>query len=128
MRHLSRPARVARHMARLACLPALVVAGAALASAPGEVKTGPQTAGVSGAIHHEAPRVRPMTALTYEVFEATVEHADLAECPAALAHEGRFCRLVLQNDALHVFAFAEDGDQPLQALVEYPMEAIRFPD
>lgn len=112
----------------LAAVLATSLGGAALASSPGEVKTGPQTAGVSGAIHHGAPQVRPMAVLTYEVFEATVEHADLAECPAALAKEGRFCRLVLQNDALHVFAFAEDGDQPLQALVEYPVDAIRFAD
>lgn len=109
-------------------LATFLTASVAAASTPGEVKTGPQSAGVSGAIHHDAPRVRPMAIMTYETFEATVEHADLAECPAALAQEGRFCRLVLQNDALHVFAFAEDGDQPMQAVVEYTMDAIRFPD
>lgn len=110
-------------------LAACLAAGAAPASVPGEVETGPQTAGVSGAIHHETPRVRPMAVLTYEVFEATVDHADLPECPVVLAKEGRFCRLVLRNDALHVFAFSEDGDQPLQALIEYPLgTTIRFPD
>ena len=58
-----------------------------------------------------------MAVLTYQVFEDTIDHADLAECPPRLAHEGRFCRVELHNGALHIFAFKEDGDQPLQAVM-----------
>ena len=32
------------------------------------------------------------------------------------------------GDALHVFAFSEDLDQPLQAVMEYPLDVIRFPE
>ncbi|QJD15816.1 hypothetical protein [Paracoccus sanguinis] len=103
-------------------------AAPALASQPGEMETGPQTAGVAAPINLVPARPVPMAVMTYEVFEATVDHADLAECPKALAREGRFCRVVLHGDALHVFAFSEDLDQPLQAVMEYPLDVIRFPE
>lgn len=109
---------------------ALILAHAlpGLASQPGEYKAEPETAGVSSPIHHTRPRPVPMAVMNYETFEATVDHADLPECPKALAQEGRFCRLVLHGEALHVFAFSEDFDQPLQAVMEYPLDEIRFPD
>ena len=104
------------------------LAGTAIASQPGEYKAGPQTEHVAAPINLVADRPVPMAVLTYEMFEKTVDHADLPECPGALAREGRFCRVVLHADALHVFAFSEDLDQPLQAVMEYPLDAIRFPD
>ena len=104
------------------------LAGTALASQPGEMKTGPQTEGVAAPINLVPARPVPMAVMTYEMFEKTVDHGDLPECPKALAREGRFCRIVLHADAIHVFAFSEDLDQPLQAVMEYPLDAIRFPE
>ena len=106
---------------------ALAFGGVAAASAPGEYDPGPQTAGVAAPINLVQPRETPAGAMTYEIFEATVEHGDLPECPKALAKDGRFCRVVLQNDKLHVFAFAEDGDQPMLAVMEYPLDVVTFP-
>lgn len=111
----------------LALLAALASGGMAIASVPGEHDAGPTTAGVAAPINLAAPRETPAGAMTYEIFEATVEHGDMPECPKAMAQEGRFCRVVLQNDMLHVFAFAEDGDQPMVAVMEYPLDAITFP-
>lgn len=70
----------------------------------------------------------PNGVMTYGIFEPTVEHGDMEDCPAALAQEGRMCRLVLQNDALWVFAFAADGDMEMQAVAEYPLGAFSFPE
>ena len=106
----------------------LAAAGAAAASQPGEYKTGPQTEGVAAPINLAPARPVPMAVMTYQVFEETVDHADLAECPKALAREGRFCRAVLHGESLHVFAFSEDLDQPLQAVMDYPLDSLRFPD
>lgn len=118
---------------RLAAL-SLILALPAVASQPGEKEApAPQ---VDAPIHHadpahlpatadpDAPRPVPMAVMNYETFEATVDHADLPECPAALAEPGRFCRLVLHGEALHVFAFSEDNDQPLQAVMAYPVERL----
>lgn len=58
-------------------------------------------------------------AMTYELFESTVEHADLAECPAGLGDENSFCRLTLASDMLHVFVFSLDGNQPLLAVASF---------
>lgn len=51
--------------------------------------------------------------LTYELFETAIGHVNLSECPGDLAGEGRFCRMTMHNDAFHVFAFTEEGEQPL---------------
>lgn len=111
----------------LALAAVLLSGAAAVASVPGEDHGGAAPAGGAASTTPAAVRETPAGAMTYEIFEATVEHGDMPECPAALAQEGRFCRLVLQNDMLHVFAFAEDGDQPMQAVMEYPLDAITFP-
>ena len=87
-----------------------------------------QTEGVAAPINLAPRRPVPMAVMNYETFEATVDHADLPECPKALAAEGRFCRATIHDDALHVFAFSEDLDQPLQAVMDFPMDEIRFPD
>jgi hypothetical protein len=59
--------------------------------------------------------------LPYAVFEAAVEHADLATCPADFDAEKMFCRLTIAADAAHVFVFAYDGDQLLQAVKTYDL-------
>lgn len=51
--------------------------------------------------------------LTYDMFETAVHHVNLAECPGELEGEARFCRMTMHNDAFHVFAFSEEGEQPL---------------
>jgi len=63
-------------------------------------------------------------ALTYEIFEQTVDHVDLAVCPVPLAGPGRFCRLTTHADALNVFVFSEDGDQPLIAVEAWPADLL----
>ncbi|WP_212524698.1 hypothetical protein [Actibacterium sp. MT2.3-13A] len=62
--------------------------------------------------------------LGYATFEEAVAHFDLDECPAALAGPERFCRVTLNHGDIHVFAFAEAGDQPLVALRSYPGSAL----
>ncbi len=108
----------------LMALPATVLPAAA--SQPGEYKTGPQTEHVAAPINLAPARPVSMAVMSYATFEATVNHADLAECPPAMAQPGRFCRLVLHGEALHVFAFSEDGDQPMQAVMELPVDSLQF--
>jgi hypothetical protein len=50
---------------------------------------------------------------TYAEFEASVPHFDLADCPPSLAHPGQFCRVTFNEDAVHVFVFSEDTNQPM---------------
>jgi hypothetical protein len=66
----------------------------------------------------------PPLPLTYEAFEASVPHINLADCPAALAAEGRFCRLTLAQDQLSIFAFSEEGDQPMVAVKSWPADGL----
>lgn len=60
--------------------------------------------------------------MTYEVFEHSIEHADLAACPAEFDDETQFCRITLADDRLHVFVFGYDGDQTLQAVRSYDLD------
>ncbi|PTX53207.1 hypothetical protein IQ03_00117 [Gemmobacter caeni] len=62
--------------------------------------------------------------MTYEAFEQAVPHIDLPACPVDLDGPGRFCRLTTHNDALNVFVFSEDGDQPLVALKSWPADLL----
>lgn len=55
-------------------------------------------------------------ALTYDTFEQAVAHVDLEVCPEPLAAPGRFCRATLVNGMINVFAFSDEGDQPLVAV------------
>jgi len=54
--------------------------------------------------------------LTYEMFETAIHHVNLLDCPGELSGEGRFCRMTIHNDAFHVFAFSEEGEQPMVGL------------
>lgn len=60
--------------------------------------------------------------MTYEVFEHSIEHADLATCPAEFDDETQFCRMTLADDRLHVFVFGIDGDQTLLAVKSYDLD------
>ena len=51
--------------------------------------------------------------LTYSEFEESVPHFDLADCPASMATPDAFCRVSFNGDAVHVFVFSEEGDQPM---------------
>lgn len=55
----------------------------------------------------------------YADFEASVPHIDLPECPEGLAAEPAFCRVTLNNHAVHVHVFAEAGEQPFLGVHSY---------
>lgn len=51
--------------------------------------------------------------LPYAAFEAAVPHVDLERCPASVPQHNALCRVVINQGQLHLFVFAEDGDQCL---------------
>lgn len=120
-------------MPRLASFAAALAIAAALpafASTPGEDEGAaprPETgtgAGAALATGMTAKGADVPLPMTYEVFEATVPHVDLPECPAVMAQEGHFCRLGLASEQLTVFVFAEDGDQPLTGVRSWPADVV----
>lgn len=60
--------------------------------------------------------------LSYALFERSVDHADLENCPEQFDPEAVFCRLTLAAEEAHVFVFAYDGDQPLLAVRHYELD------
>lgn len=62
--------------------------------------------------------------LTYEIFEVSIPHSDLEDCPPSMNLKGAFCRLVMHADQFHVYAFAEDGDQPLVAFKTFEEDEV----
>lgn len=56
---------------------------------------------------------------TYAAFEASVPHIDLDECPAGLAAGDVFCRITMNNDALHIYIFEAGGDQHFVSVHTY---------
>lgn len=84
------------------------LATSAMASGPGESHSG------GTAYFGDA-------AFTYDVFEASVQHADLEGCPAEFDPDAVFCRLTLTTDQAHVFVFSHNGDQPLLAVKHYEL-------
>ena len=125
-------------MSRLSHLIATALIGCALpvlASSPGEdsgpaprpeAGTGAGAALATGMTVTDASAALASKSLpiTYEVFEVTVPHADLAQCPTALAQDGHFCRLGLASDHLTVFVFSEAGEQPLLAVRSWAADVI----
>jgi len=61
-------------------------------------------------------------AMSYETYEFSTGHIDLAQCPTDLAGENRFCRASVAGDQLHVAVFAQDGDQCLVTVKSYDEE------
>ncbi|MCC5971703.1 MAG: hypothetical protein JJU15_17320 [Pararhodobacter sp.] len=53
---------------------------------------------------------------SYADFEASVPHIDLETCPEGLAEGDVFCRVSMNNDALHVYVFESGGMQEFVAL------------
>lgn len=70
---------------------------------------------------HEGIVFLPGGGFTYEVFEASIDHADLEDCPVDFDSDANFCRLTLANEQAHVFVFSYDGDQPLLAVKSYDL-------
>jgi len=64
----------------------------------------------------------PNGVLSYEVFEATIGHVDLIDCPVAFDGDANFCRMTLANEQAHVFVFSHDGNQPLLAVKSYDLD------
>jgi len=62
--------------------------------------------------------------MSYALFEATVPHVDLTECPAALARDGAFCRLALGAEEAHVFVF-DDTSSCLLATKSFDEDAFQ---
>lgn len=58
--------------------------------------------------------------LTYTQFEAAIPHIDLETCPEQLAGDDTFCRVTINHDEIHVFAFSLDGDSPMTGFASYP--------
>ena len=87
----------------------LFAVGAASASGPGENHQGGTGYLANGT-------------LTYEIFETSVEHVDLAGCPADFDTDVVFCRMTLAADLAHVFVFAYADNQPLLAVKSYELD------
>lgn len=65
------------------------------------------------AVAHDA------AAYPYAAFEASVPHIDLENCPEGLAEGDVFCRVTMNNDALHIYVFEADGDQNFVSVHSY---------
>ncbi len=77
------------------------------------MKTLPILAAAAASVAFEPAVADTAKPLSYEQFETSVAHLDLDDCPGHLAKEDTFCRLAIGGDALHVFVFSNDGEQPL---------------
>jgi len=61
---------------------------------------------------------------SYADFEASVPHIDLDTCPEGLAEGDVFCRISLNNDALHVYVFESGGMQEFVSMHTYYEDAF----
>ena len=93
-----------------------LLAAAIAAAAPGTA-----IASGAGESHHEGTAYLGNGQFTYEVFETTVEHADLEGCPKEFDTDAVFCRVTIASDLAHIFAFSYNGDQPLLAVKSYEL-------
>jgi len=66
------------------------------------------------------------TGFTYEQFEVSVPHLDLESCPPDMPQENVFCRAAILHDALHVYAFRDDGSAEYVAMKTYHEGAYRI--
>lgn len=117
---------------RLAALSALALGLVAASFAP--IPALAQAAPAAEAPAAEAPAAEapaaaapaPLTplVLSYAAFEASIPHADLADCPEALAGADRFCRMTLNAETITVWVFGLEGDQPLIAAQTYDIEEL----
>lgn len=70
---------------------------------------------------HDGTVYLPNAAMTYEVFEATIAHADLERCPLEFDSNVVFCRIAMANEQAHVFVFGHAGESPLMAVKSYEL-------
>ncbi len=97
--------------------------GLALALAMPSLALGQEAAAPATPAPAAAPTTAPLV-LSYAAFEASVPHADMVDCPAALAAPDRFCRMTLAAETVSVWVFALEGEQPLLALQPYDIEEL----
>ena len=64
--------------------------------------------------------------MTYAQFEAAVPHVDVEACPKNSLGGKPFCRASAGGDQVHVFFFAEDGDQCLLKLQSFDEDAFEL--
>lgn len=77
---------------------------------------------IAGAVAAKADPIELGTGrMTYEVFEQTVEHADLASCPEEFDRDAQFCRMTLADGMAHVFVFDMAGEQAMAAIKSYDL-------
>jgi len=95
------------HIRSLTAAALFLVGTGAFASGPGENHGG--EAYLDGGV------------FTYEVFEQSVDHVDLENCPTEFDPDVVFCRMTLASEMANIFVFAFDGDQPLLAVKSYEL-------
>ncbi|MEM9635855.1 MAG: hypothetical protein AAGA50_31345 [Pseudomonadota bacterium] len=62
--------------------------------------------------------------MTYSEFERRVAFNSMAECPKSIARPNVFCRIMVGELRLHVFAFSAIGKKPLVAFASYDLETL----
>ncbi|WP_425090296.1 hypothetical protein [Tropicimonas sp. S265A] len=93
---------------------ALVLPCSALASGAGDVE-------------HGGTNYLANAVFTYELFEATVDHVDLVNCPVEFDPDAVFCRMTLASEMANVFVFSFDDAQPPLAVKSYDLEGDFMP-
>lgn len=96
-------------MSRLATLSLIASLAAALGADPASASSvsGAQRSGVS---------YLEKGVLSYEVFEMSVAHLDLSECPPEFDPDAVFCRYAETDHSGSIFVFSYDGEMPLLAV------------
>jgi len=59
---------------------------------------------------------------TYDVFEASVAHTDLAQCPQEFDPDVVFCRFATTETSANIFVFSYEDDMPLLAIKHVALE------
>lgn len=87
------------------------------------------TISVASGTNSEGTDILENGSMTYEVFEASVPHSDLENCPAEYNSDQNFCRLTMAHGQLNVFVFSHEGEQILQAIKHYELgtDGVSFP-
>lgn len=79
-----------------------------------------------------APATLAAEPYSYADFEASVPHIDLQTCPDGLAEglSDAFCRVTMNNDALHIYVFEAGGIQEFVAVHSFYEDefTLRFGD
>ncbi|TCP41006.1 hypothetical protein [Rhodovulum marinum] len=63
-------------------------------------------------------------AFTYDVFEASVAHTDLSECPQEFDPDVVFCRFATTETSGSIFIFSYEDDMPLLAIKHVPLDEV----